>query len=76
MCATAMGDRKNGAAYRNMTEALTSEIKGGRLHRMDVSFCIKETTISSIIGRAAHIMFLDSHTLIKALMFNYKSLFD
>lgn len=71
-----MSDRKNGALYQQMTETLTSKIKGGRLHRLDVSFYIKERSISSLIGRAAHIMFLDSHILAKTLVFNFKSFFD
>ena len=71
-----MSDKKNGILYQSMAEALTSGIKGGRLHRLDVSFYIKERTLSSLIGRAAHIMFLDSHTLMKTIMFNFRSFFD
>ena len=76
MCPDAMSDKKNGVLYQNMAKTLTSKIQGGRLHRMDVEFVIKERSLNSLIGRAAHIMFVDNHSLAKSVLLKFYGLFQ
>lgn len=43
-----------------MVESLLSNLKTDRVHRLDVNFEIPEKNIDSMIGRAAHIQFLEN----------------
>eukprot|EP00392_Amoebophrya_sp_AT5.2_P008281 g8300.t1 len=48
---------------------------GARLYRMDVSFSFPERSLDTIVGRAAHIQFLESHHIIRTLVHGYPFLF-
>ena len=46
------------------------------LYRLDVNFNIVETNIDSVIGRTAHILFLENEDLIKMIVSRYKTFFS
>lgn len=45
------------------------------MYKLDVGFSIKESNVSSVIGRTAHIKFLESNPLIDMLIYRYEQLF-
>ena len=46
------------------------------LYRLDVNFNIEETNIDSMIGRTAHILFLENSDLLKMIVARYKIIFS
>ena len=46
------------------------------LYRVDVNFNIEETSLDSMIGRTAHILFLENEELLKMLVSRYKVIFS
>lgn len=46
------------------------------LYRLDVNFDITETNIDSLIGRTAHILFLENEELMKMFVSRYKEFFS
>jgi hypothetical protein len=46
------------------------------LYRLDVNFNIEETNIDSMIGRTAHILFLENEELMKMIVSRYKMFFS
>ena len=46
------------------------------MYRLDVNFNIEETNIDSMIGRTAHILFLENEELMKMLVSRYKAFFS
>ena len=46
------------------------------LYRLDVNFNIEETNLDSMIGRTAHILFLENEELIKMIVARYKVVFN
>jgi len=45
------------------------------LYRLDVNFNIEETNLDSVIGRTAHILFLENEDLMKMIVARYKCFF-
>jgi len=46
------------------------------LYRLDVNFNIEESNIDSMIGRTAHILFLENEELMKMIVSRYKMMFS
>jgi len=46
------------------------------LYRLDVNFNIEESNLDSMIGRTAHILFLENEALMKMFVSRYKMLFS
>ena len=46
------------------------------LYRLDVNFNIEETNLDSVIGRTAHILFLENEELLKMIVSRYKMVFS
>ena len=42
------------------------------MYRLDINFNIEETNIDSMIGRTAHILFLENEELMKMIVSRYK----
>jgi len=61
--------------YKEMAHNILSRIKSNKLYRVDVVFNIKKTSINSLIGREAHLQFLENKTLLKMLTYRYSNLF-
>ena len=59
-----------------MVNTLLSEVPFEVLYRLDVNFNIEETNIDSMIGRTAHILFLENEELIKMIVARYKVIFN
>ena len=56
-----MNDRKKGNTYIQMVNnILERPSKLEVLYRLDVNFNIEESNVDSIIGRTAHILFLEN----------------
>ena len=45
------------------------------MYRLDVNFNIEETNLDSMIGRTAHILFLENEELMKMIVSRYKMFF-
>ena len=58
-----------------MCNNLLSNIPLEVLYRLDVNFQISETNIDSLIGRTAHILFLENEELMKMFVCRYKEFF-
>lgn len=46
------------------------------LYRLDVNFNIEETNVDSVLGRTAHILFLENEELMKMIVSRYKMFFS
>jgi hypothetical protein len=46
------------------------------MYRLDVNFNIEETNLDSMIGRTAHILFLENEDLMKMMVSRYKIFFS
>lgn len=51
-----------------MVKNILGEVSSHRLKRVRVNFTIEETSIDSIIGRTAHILFLENHELVQMFL--------
>lgn len=65
-----------GDIFVQMASNILGRIHPNRLTRFNVNFHIPEASLDSIIGRAAHIQFLENATLMKMLVVNYKQFFE
>ena len=74
----------NGKAYQIMVDNLLSKLRTNKIHRIDVNFQINDKyfylflylrTIDNVIGRTAHIKFLDSDPLTKMFVNCFDHLF-
>lgn len=63
------------AVYIQMAANIISQIKANELYRVDVAFNIKKSDINSLIGREAHLQFLESEALMKLFAYRYAHLF-
>ena len=52
-----------------MVKNLLRNVKSGSLRRVSVLFQIGERNLDSLIGRTAHILFLESQDLMKAILY-------
>eukprot|EP00826_Nyctotherus_ovalis_P002165 TRINITY_DN1040_c0_g1_i9.p1 TRINITY_DN1040_c0_g1~~TRINITY_DN1040_c0_g1_i9.p1 ORF type:complete len:646 (-),score=185.78 TRINITY_DN1040_c0_g1_i9:77-2014(-) len=68
-------EHANDTVYTKMAHNILSRIKANELHRVDVAFNIKKTSINSLIGREAHLQFLEHETLLKMIAYRYSSFF-
>ena len=59
-----------------MVNSMLSSVPFVVLFRLDVNFNIEETNIDSMIGRTAHILFLENEDLIKMIVARYKVIFN
>jgi hypothetical protein len=59
-----------------MVNNLLSNVPLEVLYRLDVNFQITENNIDSLIGRTAHILFLENEELMKMVVSRYKEFFS
>jgi len=71
----ALRNQKHGKVYTSMVENLIKPLKR-TLKRFNVSFVNKKTNLDSIIGRTAHILFLDNHLYMVMVCYIYRHLFE
>ena len=58
-----------------MAENLLSKVRARALHRIDVAFAKTGVSVNSIIGREAHLQFLENEALMKLIVYRYSKLF-
>jgi pimeloyl-ACP methyl ester carboxylesterase len=68
-------DALKGNALIQMASNLLSQITAAKLTRIDVDFPLPAKTIDSMIGRAAHIQFIDNHLWVLEFLYSYPELF-
>jgi len=76
ICADATKDHVKGNVYIQMVRNLLANIPLEVLYRIDVNFQIQETNIDSLIGRTAHILFLENEELMQMFVSRYKEFFS
>merc|ERR1712113_915882 len=76
MCSSAESDPKFGPFYRRMLQSLLSRLSPDRVLRLDVHFHIPETSLDTMIGRAAHIEFIENEPLMRMLVHTHGFLFE
>ena len=76
ICKEAAKDRDRGSNYIQMVQGMLSNVPLNVLYRLDVNFNIEETNIDSMIGRTAHILFLENEQLLRMLVARYKVIFN
>jgi hypothetical protein len=59
-----------------MVRNILQEVRCDRLRRMSVNFTIEETSLDSIIGRTAHILFLENSELVQMFLHTHPDLFS
>ncbi|EGR29800.1 serine esterase, putative [Ichthyophthirius multifiliis] len=79
-CDEASDSNAKGRLYNSMVDNLLSSLRTDRIHRIDVNFKIKDQsnikkTIDNVIGRSAHIQFLENDPLAKTLVYCFDHLF-
>lgn len=77
ICGDAARDQKKGSGYIQMVNNLLGKCTTlDVLYRLDVNFNIEETNIDSVLGRTAHILFLENEDLMKMIVARYKMFFS
>lgn len=72
----AISDSSKGQFYKKMAKNLLGSLSANHLYRIDVNFKIIESNLDTMIGRAAHIRFLESQPLIRMLFYRYENFFS
>ena len=72
ICEQANRDTTLGNIYIKMARNLLHSLPQDVLYRIDVDFSISETNLDSLIGRTAHIQFLECQNLMKMLIYRFK----
>lgn len=62
--------------YEEMARNLLSGMNVEALCRLDINFRMPEKSLDTLIGRAAHIQFLENQTLMKMIIYRYPDLFS
>eukprot|EP00347_Sterkiella_histriomuscorum_P005091 403357933 len=76
ICSDAAKDISKGNVYIQMVNNLMKDVSAEVLYRIDVNFQIQETNLDSLIGRTAHILFLENEELMKMIVSRYKDFFS
>ncbi len=58
-----------------MAENILSRIKPSALHRIDVGFNMKKSSINTFIGREAHLQFLENEAFMRMVNYLYPQFF-
>ena len=77
ICGDAAKDQKKGSTYIQMVNNILGKCTNlNCLYRLNVNFNIEETSVDSMIGRTAHILFLENEDLMKMMVSRYKCFFS
>mmetsp|Transcript_26681 Transcript_26681/g.48059 ORF Transcript_26681/g.48059 Transcript_26681/m.48059 type:complete len:665 (-) Transcript_26681:1697-3691(-) len=74
--AKAFKDQARGKQIAQMVDNLSSMLTCPQLLKIDVHFKIKQKSLDSVIGRAAHIQFIDDAAFIRQFLVSYPELFN
>ena len=75
ICNRATNDANRGNFYIKMARNILGNIPADVLYRIDVDFRISEKNLDSLIGRTAHIQFLECQNVMKMLIYRFKEFF-
>jgi len=75
-CSAALKDARFGQYHCEMVENLISPLDPARLLRVDINYKLGKTSFDTVIGRAAHIRFLDNIPVTMQLLYCYRQLFE
>jgi hypothetical protein len=67
---------KSGEILSEMVHNIIASLRPESLRRVDVSFSLKQAGLDRVIGRAAHIQFLENSALMRTLVFGFPELFE
>ena len=76
ICSEATRDVTRGNGYIQMVNNMLSNVPLTVLYRLDVNFNIEETSLDSMIGRTAHLLFLENEDLMRMIVARYKVFFS
>ena len=68
-------DPVRGRAYVEMATRILESVSPAQVCRLDVSFKVAQKTLNSLIGRTAHIEFLENEGFLRLLAFGYPEFF-
>lgn len=69
-------DSNHGGMFLQMAANILMQLQKPQLFRLDVNFSMKKRNIDSMIGRKAHIQFLENESLLRTLVFAYSQFFS
>jgi pimeloyl-ACP methyl ester carboxylesterase len=69
-------DHELGGIFLQMAANILMQLKQPLLYRIDVNFSMKKRSLDSMIGRRAHIQFLENEALMRTLVFSYPQFFS
>mmetsp|Transcript_32114 Transcript_32114/g.73733 ORF Transcript_32114/g.73733 Transcript_32114/m.73733 type:complete len:122 (+) Transcript_32114:154-519(+) len=64
-----------GDVYAEMCEAMLGQVEPSALFRFDVDFQMNEQSLDTLIGRRAHILFLESHAFMRMFTHRFSHFF-
>eukprot|EP00943_MAST-04B_sp_MAST-4B-sp1_P001814 g1814.t1 len=77
MCRAAIDDLTGaGGDYRRMLENIWKPVDPSKVEKVDVSFKFEKSNLDTVLGRAAHIKFLDSIELTAILCLAWREMWD
>lgn len=59
-----------------MVDNLLGSLRTNEIHRIDVNFVLEDKVIDNMIGRSAHIQFLESNPFLKTLVYCTEGIFQ
>jgi pimeloyl-ACP methyl ester carboxylesterase len=74
ICKKALEDPK-AKVYVQMAKNILSKVTAKCIYRIDVNFKLAQKNIDTMIGRAAHIQFLESQVFMRMLVYRYANFF-
>jgi hypothetical protein len=74
ICKRAMEDPQ-GKVYVQMAKNILSNVTAKCIYRIDVNFKLPQKNLDTMIGRAAHIQFLESQVFMRMLVYRYSNFF-
>ena len=69
-------DGKQGKTYAKMARNILNDLPLQNLYRIDVNFMITSKTMDSLIGRTAHIQFLENEQFMRMLIYRFLEFFE
>jgi len=58
-----------------MVNSVNEKMQNAELYRVDIGFNILSKNVDNLIGRTAHILFLNNEALMKMIVYRYSNIF-
>ncbi len=66
----------NSKPYFQMASAILSNLKTDIIYRIDIQFKILKQDLDALVGKTAHILFLDEPAVIRMIIYRFSHFFD